>query len=103
MQNVAAHNHVTQWGWQTVQQATLCQPYLLSHKHIDSSRDIQQPHTQQPNAPLTGIPAEMPRQLMPHDLPHFLERKGKLSYHSERVLGQLYDQVIEHPALSQQR
>lgn len=43
----------------------------------------------------TGQPAQMSRDLFPRKWPHFMEKKKPLeqTYHSRKVLGQLYDQV----------
>ena len=44
----------------------------------------------------TGQPAEMPKRLRPPKWPHFMEKRYKpkdATYHSEKVLGQLYDKV----------
>ena len=41
----------------------------------------------------TGLPAEMPKRLKPSKWPHFMEKKYNPSYHSEKILGQLYDKV----------
>jgi hypothetical protein len=44
----------------------------------------------------TGQPADMPRQLKPCKWPHFMEKKHKPKdavYHSEKILGKLYDSV----------
>ena len=44
----------------------------------------------------TGQPAEMPKHLRPLKWPHFMEKRYKpkdATYHSENVLGQLYDKV----------
>src|SRR3954468_8690297 len=44
----------------------------------------------------TGQPAEMPKRLRPRQWPHFMEKKFKPKsaiYHSEKILGQLYDKV----------
>jgi RNA-dependent RNA polymerase len=41
----------------------------------------------------TGIPAVMGRGLEPRVWPHFMDKKNKRSYHSKRILGQLYDAV----------
>jgi hypothetical protein len=35
----------------------------------------------------------MPKRLMPRSWPHFMEKKHKASYISEKILGQLYDKV----------
>ena len=44
----------------------------------------------------SGEPAEMPKRLRPGKWPHFMEKKHKpksAQYHSNRILGQLYDNV----------
>jgi RNA-dependent RNA polymerase len=44
----------------------------------------------------TGQPAEMPKRLRSYKWPHFMEKKYKPKdaiYHSEKILGQLYDSV----------
>ncbi|KAH7381767.1 RNA dependent RNA polymerase-domain-containing protein [Cadophora sp. MPI-SDFR-AT-0126] len=44
----------------------------------------------------TGEPAEMSKDLRPRKWPHFMEKKHKpkeAQYHSEKILGQLYDKV----------
>lgn len=44
----------------------------------------------------TGEPAEMPQDLRPRKWPHFMEKKHKpkeQTYTSQKILGQLYDQV----------
>lgn len=44
----------------------------------------------------TGEPAEMPKRLRPRKWPHFMEKKFKpkdATYHSNKILGQLYDKV----------
>lgn len=44
----------------------------------------------------TGEPAEMPQDLRPRKWPHFMEKKHKSieqTYTSQKILGQLYDQV----------
>jgi RNA-dependent RNA polymerase len=44
----------------------------------------------------TGQPAEMPKRLKPPRWPHFMEKRYKpkdATYHSEKILGQLYDKV----------
>ena len=45
----------------------------------------------------TGLPAEMPKRLRPRKWPHFMEKKHKpksATYHSDKILGQLYDKVV---------
>jgi RNA-dependent RNA polymerase len=39
----------------------------------------------------TGVPAEMEKKLKPRSFPHFMEKKN--SYHSKKILGQMYDRV----------
>lgn len=41
----------------------------------------------------TGRVTPMTRDLEPKTWPHFMEKKGRSSYHSTRILGQLYDAV----------
>jgi RNA-dependent RNA polymerase len=41
----------------------------------------------------TGQPAEMPKGLRPSKWPHFMEKKHKPSYQSDKILGKLYDRV----------
>ncbi|KAF3390587.1 RNA-dependent RNA polymerase 1 [Penicillium rolfsii] len=41
----------------------------------------------------TGIPAVMGRGLEPRIWPHFMDKTHKRTYHSRRILGQLYDAV----------
>jgi RNA-dependent RNA polymerase len=44
----------------------------------------------------TGEPAQMPKRLRPGKWPHFMEKRYKpkdAQYHSNRILGQLYDKV----------
>ena len=41
----------------------------------------------------TGQPAEMPKRLRLGRWPHFMEKKHKPHYRSEKILGQLYDKV----------
>ncbi|KAH8802793.1 RNA dependent RNA polymerase-domain-containing protein [Xylogone sp. PMI_703] len=43
----------------------------------------------------SGWPAEMPKDLRPRKWPHFMEKRHKESstYHSTKILGQLYDRV----------
>ncbi|KAK3310739.1 RNA dependent RNA polymerase-domain-containing protein [Chaetomium strumarium] len=41
----------------------------------------------------TGMPAEWDKRLDPRKYPHFMEKSKNKSYHSGRVLGQLYDMV----------
>jgi RNA-dependent RNA polymerase len=44
----------------------------------------------------TGEPAQMPKRLRPNKWPHFMEKRHKpkdAQYHSNKILGQLYDKV----------
>jgi len=44
----------------------------------------------------TGEPAQMPKRLRPNKWPHFMEKRHKpkdAQYHSQKILGQLYDKV----------
>ncbi|KAF7718767.1 Uncharacterized protein PECH_004246 [Penicillium ucsense] len=41
----------------------------------------------------TGIPAVMERSLEPRAWPHFMDKKNRRTYHSRKILGQLYDAV----------
>ncbi|KXJ93761.1 RNA dependent RNA polymerase-domain-containing protein [Microdochium bolleyi] len=41
----------------------------------------------------TGTPAQMSKSLRPPAYPHFMEKKGRREYRSERVLGQIYDHI----------
>lgn len=43
----------------------------------------------------SGIPADFPAELRAHEYPHFMGKKDKPEYHSERVIGQLYDHATE--------
>jgi hypothetical protein len=45
--------------------------------------------------PKTGVPAKMDRRLRPRSYPHFMEKVDKASYHSESVLGKIYDRITE--------
>jgi RNA dependent RNA polymerase len=50
-------------------------------------------HSHAVDYPKSGIPARMSKTLVPRIWPHFMERKQKKSYKSDRILGQLYDMV----------
>ena len=49
-------------------------------------------HSMAVDYPKTGVPAILPRELERTEWPHYMEKRGK-SYHSYKVLGQLYDKV----------
>jgi len=55
--------------------------------------ELAQLHSKAVDYAKTGVPAEMPKRLRPREYPHWAETKGKRTYHSHRVLGQLYDAV----------
>ncbi|KAL9621715.1 MAG: hypothetical protein Q9160_003833 [Pyrenula sp. 1 TL-2023] len=53
-------------------------------------------HSQAVDFPKTGVPARFPRELMPRQWPHFMERKGRQQQQirkSNQILGQLFDAV----------
>ncbi|KAL1866438.1 hypothetical protein VTK73DRAFT_4717 [Phialemonium thermophilum] len=50
-------------------------------------------HSQAVDYVKTGIEAVMDRKLAPRRWPHFMEKRGKPTYHSSKVLGQLYDKI----------
>jgi RNA-dependent RNA polymerase len=50
-------------------------------------------HSKAVDYPKTGQPAQMQRALNAKEWPHFMEKKGRKSYTSRKVLGQLYDAV----------
>jgi RNA-dependent RNA polymerase len=55
---------------------------------------LAQLHSQAVDFNKSGVPAVMPRDLRPRSWPHFMEKKyAKSQYHSEKILGQLYDMV----------
>lgn len=54
--------------------------------------ELIQLHSTSVDYPKTGVPAELPRHLERNKWPHFMEKRSK-SYHSEKILGQLYDDV----------
>lgn len=45
----------------------------------------------------TGVPAEMPRELKVRRWPHWAERRDGRGYHSRKILGRLYDEVVRVP------
>lgn len=67
--------------------------------------ELAELHSMAVDYPKSGIPAKMSRRLYPPKYPHFLESKFRAKekiYHSETVLGQMYDRVDRidfHPLL----
>ncbi|CAK1358806.1 unnamed protein product [Cercospora beticola] len=62
--------------------------------------DLAQLHSKAVDYPKTGVPATMPAELRVRDWPHWCEPKNKARgkvYHSNRVLGKLYDEVKREP------
>ncbi|KAL3420212.1 RNA-dependent RNA polymerase 1 [Phlyctema vagabunda] len=81
-----AHNHLAQADFLTgaggVKHAKCLELAELHSKAVDYVK--------------TGLPAEMPKRLRIQKWPHFMEKKNKSKnkiYHSEAILGQLYDKV----------
>lgn len=55
---------------------------------------LAQLHSQAVDFNKSGVPAKMPQDLRPKTWPHFMEKKhARGQYHSEKILGQLYDMV----------
>ncbi|KAG0650209.1 RNA-dependent RNA polymerase 1 [Hyphodiscus hymeniophilus] len=77
----------------------------IAHAHLGQSdflpRGIKDPkclelaalHSKAVDYVKTGQPAEMPKRLRMSRWPHFMEKKYKPMYHSDKILGQLYDKV----------
>ncbi|TID17510.1 RdRP-domain-containing protein [Venturia nashicola] len=60
----------------------------------DKCLALAQLHSQAVDFNKSGVPAKMPQDLRPKTWPHFMEKKhAKGQYHSEKILGQLYDMV----------
>jgi RNA-dependent RNA polymerase len=55
--------------------------------------ELAQLHSKAVDYPKTGQPAQMPKGLNAKQWPHFMEKKGRNSYRSYKILGQLYDAV----------
>ncbi len=55
--------------------------------------DLARLHSKAVDYPKSGQPAQMPKSLNAKQWPHFMEKKGRNSYKSHKVLGQLYDAV----------
>ena len=53
--------------------------------------ELAQLHSKAVDYPKTGQPAQMPKALNAKRWPHFMEKKSGNIYHSEKILGQLYD------------
>ena len=76
--------------------------WLLAHadkEGVDSEtcRVLAEMHSKAVDFPKSGIPAEFRHDLVPEEYPHWLERRDKKSYQSDRVLGLIYDRVSVHP------
>ncbi|KAI1815431.1 RNA dependent RNA polymerase-domain-containing protein [Poronia punctata] len=59
-------------------------------------------HSNAVDYPKSGQPAHLRENLRPKSFPHFMEKPGR-SYHSKKILGQLYDVVTKaefHPNMS---
>lgn len=54
---------------------------------------LAQLHSQAVDFNKSGVPAKMLQDLRPRTWPHFMKKKSKNQYHSEKILGQLYDMV----------
>ncbi|KAI9594184.1 RNA dependent RNA polymerase-domain-containing protein [Syncephalis fuscata] len=54
---------------------------------------LAQLHSIAVDFPKTGVPAEFERALRPRSYPHFMEKSDKPMYHSETVLGKIYDAI----------
>lgn len=77
----------------------------IAHAHIawadflddgirhDKCLELALLHSKAVDYPKTGQPAQMPKALNAKKWPHFMEKKGGGVYHSEKILGQLYDAV----------
>ncbi|KAF7512284.1 hypothetical protein GJ744_001852 [Endocarpon pusillum] len=50
-------------------------------------------HSKAVDYPKSGQPAQMPKALNAKQWPHFMEKKGRNTYKSHKILGQLYDAV----------
>jgi len=44
----------------------------------------------------TGVPAKMKQELKPKKYPHFMEKDPSNTYHSTKILGQIYDRVTNN-------
>ncbi|KAF2207354.1 hypothetical protein CERZMDRAFT_71603 [Cercospora zeae-maydis SCOH1-5] len=65
--------------------------------------DLAQLHSKAVDYPKTGVPATMAAELKVRKWPHWCEPKNKAKgkvYHSNRVLGKLYDEVKKEPFLA---
>lgn len=59
----------------------------------DKCMRLAQLHSDAVDYSKTGGVTPMTRDLAPKTWPHFMEKKGRPSYHSKQILGQLYDAV----------
>ncbi|KAI6381831.1 hypothetical protein MCOR25_001061 [Pyricularia grisea] len=79
--------------------AHLAQADKYDAKH-EKCLELAHLHSLAVDYPKTGVPAVIRPRLMPNEFPHFMEKAGR-RYHSEKILGKLYDQVKPvnfHPA-----
>ncbi|KAH8727001.1 RNA dependent RNA polymerase-domain-containing protein [Phaeosphaeriaceae sp. PMI808] len=64
--------------------------------HNKTALSLARLHSQAVDYPKSGVPAQMSRDLKPTTWPHFMEKKfirPSQTYKSEKILGQLYDQI----------
>ncbi|KAI1819950.1 RNA dependent RNA polymerase-domain-containing protein [Xylaria intraflava] len=87
----------------TIAHAHLAQADLLEGGPRNSvCVELARLHSNAVDYPKSGQPAHLKASLRPRLYPHFMEKPGK-SYHSRKVLGQLYDVVTKvefHPSYS---
>lgn len=81
----------------TIAHAHLAQSDFLTRSVMDPKcLELAALHSKAVDYVKTGQPAEMPKHLRPRQWPHFMEKKHKsknATYHSDKILGQLYDKV----------
>lgn len=67
--------------------------YLDGGVRNEKCLELAMLHSKAVDYPKTGQPAEMGRHLTAKKWPHFMQRKNGSMYHSDKVLGQLFDSV----------
>ncbi|KAI2786432.1 hypothetical protein POX_g08817 [Penicillium oxalicum] len=67
--------------------------YLANGVYEPKCIRLAQLHSDAVDYNKTGIPAVMERALEPRVWPHFMNKKNRRTYHSNKILGQLYDAV----------
>lgn len=67
--------------------------YLDEGIRHEKCLELARLHSKAVDYPKSGQPAHMPKALDAKEWPHFMEKKGRRSYRSRKVLGQLYDAV----------